>query len=91
VVLVRHYITEAALPADRVAEMHEDTTSLHRAVVYSALRIVRNTIVGLEGVDSAMRDAARAAGMRPMKSLLRVELPLTLLVNSPASARPPCG
>jgi ABC-type proline/glycine betaine transport systems, permease component len=42
-------------------------------LVYSALPIVRNTIVGLEGVDPAMREAARAVGMRPLQSLLRVD------------------
>ncbi len=49
-------------------------------LVYSALPIVRNTIVGLEGVDPAMREAARAVGMRPLQSLLRVELPLAFPV-----------
>lgn len=49
-------------------------------LVYSALPIVRNTIVGLEGIDPAMREAARAVGMRPVQSLLKVELPLAFPV-----------
>jgi len=49
-------------------------------LVYSILPIVRNTIVGLDGVDPAMREAARAVGMRPAQQLLQVELPLAFPV-----------
>ncbi len=49
-------------------------------LVYSILPIVRNTIVGLDGVDPAMTEAARAVGMRPLQQLLRVELPLAFPV-----------
>ncbi len=49
-------------------------------LVYSILPIVRNTIVGLDGVDPAMKEAARAVGMRPVQQLLKVELPLAFPV-----------
>jgi osmoprotectant transport system permease protein len=49
-------------------------------LVYSILPIVRNTIVGLDGVDPAMTEAARAVGMRPVQQLLKVELPLAFPV-----------
>ncbi len=49
-------------------------------LVYSILPIIRNTIVGLESVDPAMREAAKAVGMRPLQQLLWVELPLALPV-----------
>ncbi len=49
-------------------------------LVYSILPIVRNTIVGLDGVDPAMKEAARAVGMRPAQQLLKVELPLAFPV-----------
>lgn len=49
-------------------------------LVYSILPIVRNTIVGLDGVDPAMREAARAVGMRSLQQLVRVELPLAFPV-----------
>lgn len=49
-------------------------------LVYSVLPIVRNTIVGLDGVDPAMKEAARAVGMRPAQQLLKVELPLAFPV-----------
>ena len=49
-------------------------------LVYSILPIVRNTIVGLDGVDPAMREAARAVGMRPLQQLVKVELPLAFPV-----------
>ncbi len=49
-------------------------------LVYSILPIVRNTIVGLDSVDPAMREAARAVGMRPLQQLVKVELPLAFPV-----------
>ena len=49
-------------------------------LIYSILPIVRNTIVGLESVDPAMREAAKAVGMRPLQQLFRVELPLAFPV-----------
>lgn len=49
-------------------------------LVYSILPIVRNTIVGLDGVDPSMKEAARAVGMRPVQQLLKVELPLAFPV-----------
>ena len=49
-------------------------------LIYSILPIVRNTIVGLDGVDPAMKEAARAVGMRPVQQLLKVELPLAFPV-----------
>jgi osmoprotectant transport system permease protein len=44
--------------------------------LYSLLPIVRNTIVGLNGVDRTLVDAARGIGMGRGRILLRVELPL---------------
>lgn len=45
-------------------------------VPYALLRIVRNAIVGLAGVDPQLVDAARGIGMNRAMILLRVELPL---------------
>ncbi|MFC5750683.1 ABC transporter permease [Actinomadura rugatobispora] len=44
--------------------------------LYSLLPIVRNTIVGLNGVDPTLVDAARGIGMSRRAILLKVELPL---------------
>ncbi len=44
--------------------------------LYGLLPIVRNSIVGLRGVDPALVDAARGIGMSRTAQLLRVELPL---------------
>ncbi|MEU5881266.1 ABC transporter permease [Spirillospora sp. NPDC047279] len=44
--------------------------------LYSLLPIVRNTIVGLSGVDRTLVDAARGIGMNRRRILMRVELPL---------------
>jgi osmoprotectant transport system permease protein len=45
---------------------------------YSALSVLRNTIVGLEGVDRGVLDAARGMGMSPTAILMRVEMPLAV-------------
>ncbi|MFC6092594.1 ABC transporter permease [Saccharothrix lopnurensis] len=45
-------------------------------VLYGLLPIVRNTIVGLSGVDGAVRDAARGIGMTRLGTLTRIELRL---------------
>ncbi|MBT2208683.1 MULTISPECIES: ABC transporter permease [Actinomadura] len=44
--------------------------------LYSLLPIVRNTVVGLAGVDRTLVDAARGIGMTRAAILLRIELPL---------------
>jgi osmoprotectant transport system permease protein len=48
--------------------------------LYSMLPVLRNTITGLGGVDSAILEAARGVGMTPRQSLFQVELPLALPV-----------
>ncbi|MCK0174339.1 MULTISPECIES: ABC transporter permease [Mycobacteriaceae] len=50
--------------------------SITALVLYSLLPIVRNTIVGLNGVDPALTDAARGIGMSRLATLSRVELRL---------------
>ena len=45
-------------------------------VLYALLPIVRNTIVGLGGVDAAVTDAARGIGMNRVRVLTLVELRL---------------
>lgn len=45
-------------------------------VLYALLPIVRNTIVGLGGVDAAVTDAARGIGMNRVAVLTKVELRL---------------
>jgi osmoprotectant transport system permease protein len=45
-------------------------------VLYALLPIIRNTVVGLRGVDPAMIEAAQGIGMPRWRILLMVELPL---------------
>ena len=45
-------------------------------VMYGLLPIIRNTVVGLRGVDAPIVDSARGMGMSPARILLTVELPL---------------
>lgn len=52
------------------------TTAVVALVLYGLLPIVRNTIVGLNGVDPAVTDAARGIGMSRLGVLTRVELRL---------------
>ena len=49
-------------------------------VSYTLLILVRNIVVGLDGVPAEARDAALGMGYRPLRQLLRVELPLALPV-----------
>jgi osmoprotectant transport system permease protein len=44
--------------------------------LYSMLPVLRNTIVGLTGLDPSILRAARATGMTPWQALRLVELPL---------------
>ncbi|MEU9015470.1 ABC transporter permease [Streptomyces sp. NPDC048479] len=45
-------------------------------VLYALLPITRNTIVGLREVGPAILEAARGTGMGPLRTLLRIQLPL---------------
>lgn len=45
-------------------------------VVYAVLPIMRNTLVGLQGVEGGVLEAARGMGMTRGQQLLRVRLPL---------------
>jgi len=55
-------------------------TAVIGLVAYSTLPILRNTIVGLDGVDPALKEAARGMGMSRLAVLGRVELPLAVPV-----------
>ncbi|GAA2152005.1 ABC transporter permease [Actinomadura napierensis] len=49
-------------------------------ILVSALPVLRNTMVGLQGVDRALIDAGRGIGLSRTAVLLRVELPLAVPV-----------
>lgn len=49
-------------------------------MLYSILPILRNTIVGIQGVDPAVIEAARGLGLTDRQRLWQVELPLALPV-----------
>jgi osmoprotectant transport system permease protein len=51
-------------------------TAIVALVLYSLLPIVRNTVVGIRGIDPDVREAAVALGMTPHQLLTGVELPL---------------
>jgi len=44
--------------------------------LYSLLPILRNTITGLDGIDSSVLDAAKGMGLTSRQILLRIQLPL---------------
>ena len=54
------------------------TTVLIGLVAYALLVLVRNIVVGLQGVDRDVTDAARGLGYTPTRLLLQVELPNAL-------------
>src|ERR1700683_1210358 len=51
-------------------------TAIVALVLYALLPILRNTMVGILGVDSAVRESAVAMGMTGRQLLWRVEMPL---------------
>src|ERR1700692_2909874 len=53
-------------------------TAIVALVLYALLPILRNTLVGILGIDPAIRESAVAMGMTPRQLLWRFELPLAL-------------
>lgn len=56
------------------------TTALLALVAYTVLPVLRNTVVGLQGVDPALIEAASGMGMSRRAVLFKVELPLAVPV-----------
>lgn len=57
-----------------------EKTAIVALVLYSLLPIIRNTFVGINSVDSAVREAGRGIGMSDRQLLLQVEIPLAMSV-----------
>jgi osmoprotectant transport system permease protein len=55
-------------------------TAVVALVLYALLPILRNTYVGLTGIDPAVLEAATAMGMTPWQVMWRVRLPLALSI-----------
>ncbi len=55
-----------------------ERTAIVALVLYALLPILRNTLVGILGVDAAVRESAVAMGMTGSELLWKVELPLSL-------------
>ena len=55
-------------------------TAIVALVLYALLPILRNTYVGLTGIDPAVLEAAEAMGMTRTQILFRVRFPLALAV-----------
>lgn len=51
-------------------------TALIPLITYNLYILIRAVVVGLDGVDPAVLDASTGMGYRPMRRLVRVELPL---------------
>lgn len=49
-------------------------------VAYALLPILRNTYTGINEVDPALTESARAMGMKPFQVLMKIELPLAMPV-----------
>lgn len=76
--------TGQALPAYGLLVIAETISGLGRFSViwalalFALLPVLRNTIVGLDGVDRAMLEAGRGMGMTKLGVLARVEMPLAV-------------
>jgi osmoprotectant transport system permease protein len=55
-----------------------NTTLIAGLILYSLLPIIRNTYVGLKGVNPALMEAASGMGMTRFQRLFKVELPMSL-------------
>jgi osmoprotectant transport system permease protein len=55
-----------------------DRLAITALTLYALLPIIRNTYVGIAGVDPAIREAARGMGLTDMQLLFQIELPLSL-------------
>jgi len=53
-------------------------TAIIALCLYALLPILRNTVVGITGVDASVREAAIAMGMTPSQVLWQVEMPLAV-------------
>jgi osmoprotectant transport system permease protein len=53
-------------------------TAIVALILYSLLPIVRNTFIGIRGVDPVVREAGVALGLTPRQLLTGVELPLAM-------------
>jgi osmoprotectant transport system permease protein len=51
-------------------------TAVVALVVYALLPVLRNTLLGITGIEPAVRESAVAMGMTPRQVLFEVELPL---------------
>ena len=65
------------LPAPWFGE-RADRMAILALTLYSLLPLIRNTYVGIRGVDSAVVEAARGMGMTDRQLLWQVQLPLSL-------------
>ena len=54
--------------------------ALTALVIYALLPILKNTILGLRGIDAALLEAAEGMGMTPWQRMRLVELPLAVPV-----------
>jgi osmoprotectant transport system permease protein len=53
-------------------------TAIVALILYALLPIIRNTYLGIQGVDAAVREAGRGMGMTDWQLLRQVELPLAM-------------
>ena len=65
------------LPAPWLGE-RADRLAVAALTLYALLPIIQNTFTGIQGVDPAVREAARGMGMTDRQMLFQVELPLAM-------------
>ena len=55
-----------------------DRLAITALTLYALLPIIRNTYIGIAGVDPAIREAARGMGLTDWQLLVQIELPLSM-------------
>src|SRR5207237_432395 len=78
-VIPRLALSGFLLPAPWLGE-RADRLAIAALTLYALLPLVRNTYAGVAGVDSALRETARAMGLTDFQLLYQLELPLAASV-----------
>ena len=59
---------------------YRKSSAIIALVVYALLPILRNTYTGIKEVEPSLTEATKGIGMKPMRRLTKVELPIAMPV-----------
>src|SRR5699024_12642257 len=58
----------------------EEFPTIIALVIYALLPVLRNTYTGIKEVDPSLVEAAEGIGMKPLRRLIKVEIPIAMPV-----------